>query len=97
VRISCSNTKSGKDSKGFTVALTDPDAPSRKHPEWSEICHWIVTIPGNAITWQGGEDRSVEMHLISNEIVECKTSIRSLSLLLIGPRKPRGPGSSTYT
>ena len=27
----------------LTVALTDPDAPSRDNPEWSEICHWIAT------------------------------------------------------
>ena len=23
--------------------MTDPDAPSRDNPEWSEFCHWIVT------------------------------------------------------
>jgi len=23
--------------------LTDPDAPSRDDPKWSEFCHWIVT------------------------------------------------------
>lgn len=27
----------------FTLALTDPDAPSRDNPEWSEVCHWIAT------------------------------------------------------
>lgn len=27
----------------YTIALTDPDAPSRDNPEWSEMCHWIVT------------------------------------------------------
>jgi len=27
----------------YTIALTDPDAPSRDDPEWSEICHWIAT------------------------------------------------------
>ncbi|KAI9846508.1 MAG: hypothetical protein M1837_003929 [Sclerophora amabilis] len=27
----------------FTVILTDPDAPSRENPEWSEMCHWIAT------------------------------------------------------
>lgn len=27
----------------LTLALTDPDAPSRDDPEWSEICHWIAT------------------------------------------------------
>jgi len=27
----------------FTLALTDPDARSRKDPDWSEMCHWIMT------------------------------------------------------
>ncbi|KAM0714931.1 hypothetical protein Q7P37_009396 [Cladosporium fusiforme] len=27
----------------LTIALTDPDAPSRLNPEWSQICHWIAT------------------------------------------------------
>lgn len=26
-----------------TIALTDPDAPSREDPKWSEMCHWIAT------------------------------------------------------
>lgn len=25
----------------YVVTLTDPDAPSRDNPEWSEVCHWI--------------------------------------------------------
>lgn len=25
-----------------TVTMTDPDAPSRQDPKWSEFCHWIV-------------------------------------------------------
>ncbi|QDS72956.1 hypothetical protein FKW77_008524 [Venturia effusa] len=27
----------------YTIALTDPDAPSRDNPKWSEMCHWIAT------------------------------------------------------
>ncbi|KAJ0118023.1 carboxypeptidase y inhibitor [Diaporthe amygdali] len=27
----------------YTVTLTDPDAPSREDPKWSEMCHWIAT------------------------------------------------------
>ncbi|CAO2656633.1 Nn.00g054360.m01.CDS01 [Neocucurbitaria sp. VM-36] len=27
----------------YIVTLTDPDAPSRDNPEWSEMCHWIAT------------------------------------------------------
>ncbi|PGH13152.1 hypothetical protein AJ79_03859 [Helicocarpus griseus UAMH5409] len=29
--------------KTYTLLLTDPDAKSRIHPIWSEMCHWIVT------------------------------------------------------
>ncbi|KAF2481108.1 phosphatidylethanolamine-binding protein [Neohortaea acidophila] len=29
----------------LTLIITDPDAPSRDNPEWSEVCHWIVTFP----------------------------------------------------
>ncbi|KAI6857596.1 dynamin GTPase [Hortaea werneckii] len=31
----------------LTIALTDPDAPSRKNPEWAQVCHWITTSPPN--------------------------------------------------
>jgi phosphatidylethanolamine-binding protein (PEBP) family uncharacterized protein len=34
----------------YVVTLTDPDAPSRDNPKWSEMCHWIasnVTISPN--------------------------------------------------
>lgn len=27
----------------YTVTLTDPDAPSRGNPKWSEMCHFIAT------------------------------------------------------
>lgn len=27
----------------YTVALTDPDAPSRDNPKWAEMCHFIAT------------------------------------------------------
>jgi phosphatidylethanolamine-binding protein (PEBP) family uncharacterized protein len=26
----------------YVVTLTDPDAPSRDNPKWSEMCHWIA-------------------------------------------------------
>ncbi|OCK82666.1 lipid binding protein [Lepidopterella palustris CBS 459.81] len=28
----------------YVITLTDPDAPSRDNPEWSEICHWIAAV-----------------------------------------------------
>lgn len=27
----------------YTIVMTDPDAPSRDNPKWSEMCHWIST------------------------------------------------------
>lgn len=27
----------------YTITLTDPDAPARDNPEWSEMCHFIAT------------------------------------------------------
>ena len=33
----------GKRTPQLTLAMTDPDAPSRDNPEWSQICHWIIT------------------------------------------------------
>src|ERR1700710_1213678 len=34
----------------FTLAMTDPDAPSHSDPKWAEFCHWIVTgVPVTAI------------------------------------------------
>jgi len=26
------------------VVMTDPDAPSRENPEWSEFCHWVASV-----------------------------------------------------
>jgi len=26
----------------YVIAATDPDAPSRDDPKWSEFCHWIA-------------------------------------------------------
>ncbi|KAL7266305.1 carboxypeptidase Y inhibitor, partial [Rhizina undulata] len=37
-------TPEGADaSTTYTIVLTDPDAPSREDPKWSEFCHWIIT------------------------------------------------------
>lgn len=35
---SCAGSK-----MNFIITLTDPDAPSRDDPKWSEMCHWIAT------------------------------------------------------
>ena len=38
------------DSDFYTMALTDPDAPSRQDPRFGQYLHWlVVNIPGNDI------------------------------------------------
>jgi phosphatidylethanolamine-binding protein (PEBP) family uncharacterized protein len=37
----------------YIITLTDPDAPSRTNPKWSQMCHWIasnVTIAQDAFS-----------------------------------------------
>ncbi|KNC21388.1 hypothetical protein FF38_12547 [Lucilia cuprina] len=35
----------------YTLTFTDPDAPSRKNPQFREYQHWIVAnIPGNDLS-----------------------------------------------
>lgn len=41
--ISVEDAPPGSSNKTFTLVLTDPDAKSRENPQWSEMCHWIVT------------------------------------------------------
>ncbi|EGE78336.2 phosphatidylethanolamine-binding protein [Blastomyces dermatitidis ER-3] len=36
-------SKPHRSEKSYSIILTDPDAKSRKHPIWSEMCHWIVS------------------------------------------------------
>jgi len=33
----------------FVLALTDPDAPSRDNPKWSQVCHWLGSLKGDSI------------------------------------------------
>ncbi|KAI1647850.1 PEBP-like protein [Daldinia loculata] len=45
VRQSHSSSLSAEQRSGvtYTIIITDPDAPSRDNPEWSEFCHFIAT------------------------------------------------------
>ena len=31
-----------KEEMNLVITLTDPDAPSRDSPKWSEMCHWVA-------------------------------------------------------
>ncbi|KAB5547387.1 phosphatidylethanolamine-binding protein [Coniochaeta sp. 2T2.1] len=65
----------------FVVTLTDPDAPSRDDPKWSEMCHWIAA----------GLSVSAELDLKTG-----KCSAATLTKLdEVMPYKPPGPPEKT--
>ena len=56
--------------KGLSIALTDPDAPSRDDPKWSEMCHWIILLPE---VEERGWKFTVEVDTGAKELVACKS------------------------
>lgn len=67
VKVYCPGNE---DIKGLTVALTDPDAPSRENPKWSEMCHWIATLSDKS---SDPTDSAVTFELDGlDDVVECR-------------------------
>jgi hypothetical protein len=69
LKIYCPHIKS---TPGLTIALTDPDAPSRDDPKWSEMCHWIGVIP---TLGQDGVEIDLRGSTEPKELVECRCCI----------------------
>jgi phosphatidylethanolamine-binding protein (PEBP) family uncharacterized protein len=63
------------------ITLTDPDAPSRDDPKWSEVCHWIAA----------GVPMCVELDLGTGEC----SAVTLTKLDEIMPYKPPGPPEKT--
>ncbi|KAK4655190.1 carboxypeptidase Y inhibitor [Podospora pseudocomata] len=42
VKLMASKPTLWKKGVTYVIAMTDPDAPSRDDPKWSEFCHWIA-------------------------------------------------------
>jgi phosphatidylethanolamine-binding protein (PEBP) family uncharacterized protein len=61
--------------------MSDPDAPSRDNPEWSEICHWIAT--------------DVSLTRPDNDDEDDGSSQHSKRLQDVMPYKPPGPPPKT--
>lgn len=77
-----------EDDAQYTIVLTDPDAPSRDDPKWSEFCHWIAKLPRSGILQIPllglGKLRTPRNKEVSNELIKCECLIieRSHSLLV---------------
>ncbi|KAF1996291.1 PEBP-like protein [Amniculicola lignicola CBS 123094] len=73
----------------YIVTLTDPDAPSRVDPKWSQMCHWIASN----ISLSSPSLDFVQILPIPNTHNEEKWE--SLSIDEIIPYKPPGPPPKT--
>lgn len=72
-----------KSTPQLTLAMTDPDAPSRDNPEWSEICHWIVTNVKLIKSSQDSDDASDDVDPLKKRMLD------------VMPYKPPGPPPET--
>lgn len=43
IQASSDPEHASKSNLTYVITLTDPDAPSRDNPKWSEFCHWIAS------------------------------------------------------
>ncbi|KAI7527226.1 hypothetical protein KC331_g16480 [Hortaea werneckii] len=66
----------------LTVALTDPDVPSRENPEWAQVCHWIATSPPR--------HRSADDERLDSDLVTKQPHWEDIM-----PYKPPGPPPKT--
>ncbi len=69
--------------------MTDPDAPSRDDPKWSEFCHWIVT---NVKT----TSPSVVATANNQDVMTVDFSRATEIVQYMGPAPPEGTGKHRY-
>jgi hypothetical protein len=62
-----------KDTKGMTIVLTDPDAPTRSDAKWGQFCHWIAAVESL------GSDGAGEVEIDGDDIVDCKCGFSATS------------------
>lgn len=76
----------------LTIALTDPDAPSRSNPKWSQICHWIATdvplTPSSGADDDDNNNNNSDFHILGG-------GQDHQTLTEIMPYKPPGPPPKT--
>jgi len=65
----------------MTIILTDPDAPSRKDPKWSEMCHWIAEVSAGKPEAQLEESEGLVLEVeggkkpsSKHDVLDCESS-----------------------
>lgn len=75
------------ESAKYTLVMTDPDAPSREDPKWSEFCHWIssdIELP------------SVEFIASSEDFEASAAKGKKEIIEYMGPAPPDKTGKHRY-
>jgi phosphatidylethanolamine-binding protein len=85
----------------YTFVLTDPDAPSRKHPRWAEVCHYIATgllVPTASTNGEDDDHRDEQGQLVTMmefEPADMDIEGNDNGLVPLMPYKPPGPPPKT--
>lgn len=66
----------------YVIAMTDPDAPSRDEPKWSEFCHWVASAGRRP---KPSTDHDDDRLRVDEEVVEYRP-----------PGPPAGTGRHRY-
>ncbi|KAH9884685.1 PEBP-like protein [Xylariomycetidae sp. FL2044] len=75
----------------YIITITDPDAPSRENPEWSEICHFIATgVSISSISSSSPSSPSPSFSPSTFPTFPISSSLKSIM-----PYKPPGPPPKT--
>lgn len=80
------------DGKGYVIVMTDPDAPSREDPKWSEFCHWIAPLPTTAVLPVQNHEEAAKRHGAPDE----QRKVKSQVVEYMGPAPPPKTGKHRY-
>lgn len=85
-------TVGADDNSAYIIVLTDPDAPSREDPKWSEFCHWIAPLPSAAVIPVQDSTEADKRHSTSND----KKKVSEQVVEYMGPAPPPKTGKHRY-
>lgn len=74
--------------------MTDPDAPKREDPKWSEFCHWIAKVPPGGVLQADLSKIAEEKHASNINDKRVKSSDEIVEYM--GPAPPPKTGKHRY-
>lgn len=78
----------------YVLVMTDPDAPSRDNPEWSEFCHWVVA--GIPLSGPEAACANPDSGTQDSGVIQAATQTAASGLKEIMEYYPPGPPPKTW-